>query len=340
MILVTGGTGLVGSHLLYYLSLSENSVRATYRNKSKINMVKHVFSYYSSNYAVLFAKIEWVEASLNDMPKLFQAFQDITVVYHCAAAVTFDPNRYHELRKVNIEGTANIVNLCIANNVQKLCYASSIAAIGDDISGYPATEKTPWNPEADNNIYGITKHGGEMEVWRGTQEGVNAIIVNPGIIVGPGFWKASSGSLIRRIYKGINYHTSGVSGYIDIHDVVKSMIQLMQSTIKNERFILVADHLSIKEFTEKVATNLHVKAPQKEAPKLLLQIAWRLDWLSYFFKRKYRRLTRHNVQSLLSKSYYNNEKICATIGIEFKSIDTSIKETCYLFLKDSSASQA
>ena len=334
MILVTGGTGLVGSHLLYYLSLSGHSVRATFRTKSKLDTVKHVFSYYSENHETLFNTIEWTEASLNDIPKLTDAFKDVTTVYHCAASVTFDPNRYHELRKVNIEGTANIVNLCVANHVKKLCYVSSIAAVGDDLTGAPATEKTSWNPEADNNIYGITKHGAEMEVWRGTQEGVDAVVVNPGVIIGPGFWRTSSGSLIKRIHKGVNYYTTGVTGYIDIHDVIKCMIQLMESTIKNERYILVADHLSIKEFVEKVAVNLQVKPPKREASRWLLQIAWRLDWLSYFFKRKYRRLTKHNVRSLTSNSYYNNDKIRSTIGMNFKPLDISIRETCSLFLKD------
>jgi nucleoside-diphosphate-sugar epimerase len=334
MILVTGGTGLVGSHLLYHLSKNNEPIKAIYRRKEKLDLVKNVFSYYSKNFDELFGKIEWCETDLNDIPNLTQVFTNVTQVYHCAALVTFDPNRYHELRKSNIQGTANIVNLCISHQVNKICFVSSIAAIGDTGSQIPATEETPWNAEADNNIYAITKYGAELEIWRGTQEGTEAIIVNPGIIIGPGFWRSSSGSLIKRIHKGLKYYTKGVSGYVDIHDVVTIMIQAMNSSIKNERFILVSDHLSFKEFAEKVAEKLEVIPPKKEASKFLLQIGWRLDWLNYFFKRKYRKLTRHNVRSITSDSFYSSEKVKNTLGYTFKNIDTSIDEACQLFLKD------
>ncbi len=334
MILVTGGTGLVGSHVLYYLCKANQEVRALYRNEKKRALVKNVFSYYSENFEDLFNSINWVHSNLNDIPTLTDAFKDIDTVYHCAALVTFDPNRYHELRKSNIEGTANIVNLCISNAVSKICFVSSIAAVGDDSNGNPATEETPWNSDADNNIYAITKYGAELEVWRGTQEGVDAIIVNPGIIIGPGFWRSSSGSLIKRIYKGLKYYTEGVSGYIDIHDVVQAMIQLMNSPIRNERYILVEDHMSFKDFAVKVAETLQVKPPHKKATNFKLQIAWRLDWLNYFFKRKYRRLTKHNVRSITSNSYYNTAKIKSALSMRFKPIDKSITETCQYFLKD------
>lgn len=334
MILVTGGTGLVGSHVLYYLCKANHRVRALYRNQKKLALVKNVFSYYSEDFEDLFNTIDWIHADLNDIPTLSEAFKDIETVYHCAALVSFDPNRYHELRKSNIEGTANIVNLCIANAVSKICFVSSIAAVGDDPNGLPATEETPWNSDADNNIYAITKYGAELEVWRGTQEGVDAIIVNPGIIIGPGFWRSSSGSLIKRIYKGLKYYTEGVSGYIDIHDVVQSMIQLMHSPIRNERYILVEDHLSFKDFAVKVAKTLKVRPPYKKASNFKLQIAWRLDWLNYFFKRKYRRLTKHNVRSITSNSYYDTAKIKSALNMNFKSMDQSITETCQYFLKD------
>lgn len=334
MILVTGGTGLVGSHLLYYLSQKNDQIKATYRSMQKLEAVKHVFSYYSDQPQKYYSKIEWIPCALNDIPKLTEAFEDVTHVYHCAAIVTFDPNRYLELRKVNITGTANIVNLCIANGIDKLCYVSSIAAIGKSDNGDTITENEPWNSDADHSIYAITKYGAELEVWRASQEGVDAVIVNPGVILGPGFWRSSSGSLIRRIYKGLKYYTTGTSGYVDILDVVNCMIALMESDIKNERYILVSENWSFEKFAKKVAAELGVDPPKKKATKFRLELAWRLDWLNYFFKRKYRRLPKQLARTLLKERHYSNKKIKSDLNFEFKSVDTSIEETCRVFLRD------
>src|SRR5690606_11777185 len=255
MILVTGGTGLVGSHLLYRLTRDNASVRAIYRNSHKLEAVKKMFSYYSEDVETLYNRIEWVEADVNDIPALSEAFKNVTYVYHCAAFVSFEPDKYHQLRKINIEGTANVVNLCISNTIQKLCYVSSIAAIGNETNPEKfITEKTGWNPEADHSVYAITKYGAEIEVWRGTQEGVDAVIINPGVIVGPSFWKSGgSGSFFQKIYKGFPYYTDGMTGYVDVGDVIEIMVQLMESDIKNEAFIVISENLSFKEFLSKVA---------------------------------------------------------------------------------------
>ena len=338
MILVTGGTGLVGSHLLFKLVKKGYKVRATYRSKKKIEAAKHVFSYYSTQSEDLFSKIEWVEAHLNDIPALTKAFKDITKVYHCAALVSFDPNDYYTLRRINIVGTANIVNLCLVYNIEKLCYVSSIAAIGH---GEPndtiINENTNWIPEEDHSVYAITKYGAEIEVWRGVQEGLDTVIVNPGFIFGPGFWKTSSGSLIKKIHNGLSHYTTGVTGYVDIDDVITAMTQLMDSSIKNERYVLVSENVSFKEFAIKAAQNLNVKPPENEASKRFLQIAWRLDWLHYFIRRKRRKLTKQMAKTIAEKYYYSNKKITSDIGLKFKSIDVSITETSQFFLKDVSS---
>jgi nucleoside-diphosphate-sugar epimerase len=336
MILVTGGTGLVGSHLLYQLVKSNNKVRATYRRKKTLERVSHVFGYYSSDAETLFDKIEWIEADINDIPRLQIAFKDITHVYHCAAFVSFEPDKYHQLRKINIEGTANIVNLSISHGIEKLCYVSSIAAIGhNEDSEKLISEETEWNPEADNSVYAITKYGAELEVWRGTQEGLNAVIVNPGIVLGAGYWKGgSSGNLFRQIHDGMKYFVNGVVGYVDVFDVTKAMIKLMQSDIKNERFILIAENLSFKTFQYKVAKLLNVKPPQKEAKPWLLSLAWRLDWLSHKLLRKRRSLSKQTAKSAVSITKYDNSKLKNALDFEFKTVDESINEVCRLYLKD------
>lgn len=335
MVLVTGGTGLVGSHLLYSLIKKEDSIRAIYRDKHTLKAVKHVFSYYTNDIDSHFSKIEWIKADITDVPSLVSAFKNITKVYHCAALISFDLKDYSDLKSINIEGTANIVNLCISNSIEKLCYVSTIAAIGkSNIESSFITEDTHWNPEEDHSVYAITKYGAEMEVWRGSQEGLDVVVVNPGIVLGSGFWRSGSGNLFKRIYKGVNYYTKGVTGYVDVSDVVKSMILLMESAIKNERYILVSENVSFNEFFSKTAETLNTKPPQKEVSRLLLNFAWRIDWLRSVFKSKRRRITKQLAESLLSTSYYDNSKIKDAIHLEFIKIDDSILKNSKYFLED------
>ncbi|MEZ4797219.1 MAG: NAD-dependent epimerase/dehydratase family protein [Flavobacteriaceae bacterium] len=334
MILVTGGTGLVGSHLLFKLTQKGHKVRALFRSNEKIEAVKHVFSYYTENIESFFSKIEWVEGDITDIPKLTEAFKGISQVYHCAAFISFDPSYYHSLRQINIEGTANVVNLCISNNIEKLCYVSSIAAIGNEPSNKLITEESPWNKDEDHSVYAITKYGAEMEVWRGCQEGLDVIIVNPGVIIGPGFWRFGSGSFFKRIYKGLKYFTNGTTGYVSVDDVTKIMIKLMESNIKNERYIVVAENLTFQSFFTKIANALNVEPPKKKATPFLLQIAWRMDWLRSKLKGKHRRLVRHSVNSIQSITNYDNSKVKRDLNYEFNSVDFSISSTSQYFLSD------
>ncbi|MGM5469386.1 NAD-dependent epimerase/dehydratase family protein [Flavobacteriaceae bacterium LMO-SS05] len=336
MILVTGGTGLVGSHLLYKLINEGKAVKAIYRRLHKLDSVKKVFSYYCDDFEALYHKIQWVEADLNDVPALEIAFKDVTHVYHCAAFVSFEPDKYHQLRKINIQGTANIVNLCISNAVKKLCYVSSVAAIGHDMNSETiSNEETQWNPEEDHSVYAITKYGAEIEVWRGTQEGLDAVIVNPGVILGPGYWKSGgSGSLIQLIYKGMPYYTTGISSYVDVWDVIKAMTKLMDSSIKNERFILVSESLSFNDFQSRVAKALHVNPAKKEASKFMLEMGWRLDWLNHKLRGKRRTLSKQLAKTVRSKRYYDSSKIKQKLDFGFNPIDDSILKVCRYFLKD------
>jgi dihydroflavonol-4-reductase len=336
MILVTGGTGLVGSHLLFELSKSQQKIRAIYRNKKTIEKVKNVFSYYSTTIEEQFNRIEWLEADLNDIPKLTEAFKGVTHVYHSAALISFDPNDYNKLRKVNITGTANIVNLCVTNTIQKLCYVSSVATIGHD--PVKITEQTDWDSQENQSVYAITKYEAEMEVWRGIQEGVSSVIVNPGVILGAGFFRSGSGGLFKRVYKGLNYSTNGVSGYVGVEDVVKSMILLMNSGQNNDRYILVAENLSFLDFTTLISDAFKLAPPKKIATKWMLAFAWCLDWMKHILTGKKRRLTKNLSKTLRTKSYYSSEKFLKTkTEFTFKPISTVVSEVCQLFLKEVSS---
>ncbi|MBT8267775.1 MAG: NAD-dependent epimerase/dehydratase family protein [Flavobacteriaceae bacterium] len=334
MILVTGGTGLVGSHLLFKLSKKHQKIRAIYRNEKKIDKVKHVFSYYTDSPNEQFDKIEWINSNLNDLQTLSDAFNDITHVYHCAAMVSFDPADYHQLRKSNIEGTANIINLSLENNIEKMAYVSSVAALGGKDLNQPITEESPWNPDGDHHVYAITKYGAEMEVWRGVQEGLKAIIVNPGIIVGPGFWRSSSGALFNRISRGMKYYVESVNGYVSIHDVITPMINLMESDISNERFIQVSDNMTSKSFIDLVAKELNVKPPVKEASKLMLQLGWRYDWIRAKILGKRRRLTKRTAKALSRDSHYDNSKLTDRLNFQYSPIQSAIAETAKYFIED------
>lgn len=333
MILVTGGTGLVGAHLLYKLVSNNASVRAIYRSQRKLEQTKRVFATYTSNYMPIFDAIEWVQADILDIPSLTEAFKNVTHVYHCAAFVSFEPNKYHTLRKTNIEGTANIVNFCIANKIEKLCYVSSIATLGKPINNDHITEETPWNPEDDNSVYAITKYGAEMEVWRGTQEGLNAVIVNPGVILGAGIWRFGTGSLFKKAKKGFKYYTSGTVGLVAVDDVTSIMIALMKSDITNENYVLVAENWTYKQFLQTLAQAVNAKKPEKLAGSTLLNFAWKLDWLKHQLTGKRRQLTKHIAKSLATETFYSSKKLNDTMPYHFKPIEATIYEIGDLYLK-------
>jgi len=328
MILVTGGTGLVGAHLLASLVQKHDKIRAIKRKNSNLDAVKEVFSFYFDDVASQFSKIEWIVADITDVTTLDLIFKEITHVYHVAALVSFDKKDYHNMRKINIEGTANIVNFSITNKVKKLCFVSSIAAIDKTPKNGLIDETGDWAVEANNYGYAITKYGAEMEVWRGTQEGLDAVIVNPGIILGSGCWTTSSGKIIGKVAKGLPFYTEGVTGYVGVKDVVKSMVDLMESSIKNERYISVAENRSLKDVLFKIADALGKKRPSIKVTTLLAEIAWRILYIPAKLTGKEPVLTKQTAKSIHNKYYFSNEKIKQAIGLEFEPIDKVIKELC------------
>jgi len=334
MILVTGGTGLVGSHLLYQLTLEHESVKAIYRTQKSLDSVKKVFSYFTDNSEVLFSKIDWVVADITEVPSLEEVFIDVDVVYHVAALVSFDEKEYRKMRQINIDGTANIVNQCICNNVKKLCYVSSIAAIGGAINNEVVTEENEWSKEGDNNGYSITKHGGEMEVWRASQEGVPVVIVNPGVILGAGFWNLNTGQLFSKVAKGFKYYSEGVTGFVGVSDVAKAMIALTQSTVVNEQFILVSENNSFKEIFTLIANGFGKKPPSIRISKALTKVLRRIDAIATFITRKKRLITKESIRSLHGKTEYSSGKIFKKIGFEFTPIKQVINEVCVSYQKD------
>ena len=327
MILVTGGTGLVGAHLLLHLVENNEPIRAIYRNGKSIQKTKSLFSQYKKE--SFFEKIEWVEADIIDIPSLELVFENVEQVYHCAALISFDPKDEDLLRKTNIEGTANIVNFCITKTVKKLCYVSSIAALGDlKENENQISEETEWNPEFYHSDYAISKYGAEMEIWRGQQEGLKTLIVNPGVIIGSNsmhHWNQGSGKLFEKVSNGFPFYSKGTTGFITVEDVVLIMAKLMKSDLSNQRFILVAQNIVFREVLNAIADVLQVKRPYIHANKLLVNISYRIDWLvSTIFGQK-RKLDRTTAEASYSKNTYSNEKIIRFINPEFTDVISYIK---------------
>lgn len=317
----------MGAHLLYHLVLTNDTVRAIHRKNSDLNAVKKVFQLYSSEAEELFKKVRWVEADLNDIPDLEKAFEDIDFVYHCAALISFDSKQYQRMRRVNIEGTTNIVNLCIDHHIKKLCFVSSVAAIENGAEGELMDESDNWNSSTDKSGYAITKYGAEMEVWRASQEGVPVVIVNPGIIIGSGFWENGSGRLFTRVQNGLKFYTEGVTGFIGVKDVVDSMIQLMNSSVINERFILVSENLSYKNVLFMIADALGKDRPSLRISRFMSEIVWRLAYVKSKLTLTPPLLTKRTAKSSQSNHPYTAKKIRSFLDINFSPIRLCIDKT-------------
>ncbi len=330
MVLVTGGTGLVGAHLLLKLVENGISVRAIHRKKSNLKKVEKVFGYYREDASSLFNTIEWVEADINDIPALEIAFEGITHVYHAAALISFDPNNYKELQKINTEGTANIVNLCISNTVKKLCYVSTIGTIGKSLGDEKADEETVWTPH-EANVYGLTKHAAEMEVWRGSQEGLPVVMVNPGLIIGPGFWTSGSGALFNIAKKEYRFYPPGGTGFITVHDVIQLMVGLMDSNIKNERYIAVAENWTYHKILTEITAEFDLKRPSIQLKFWQLEIGRWFDWLKNRFLKTGRRITKSSIRSLKHREVYDNQKVRHDLNFEFEPLNGVIAFCCQKF---------
>ena len=334
MILVTGATGLVGSHLLYQICRTEDNVRATKRAHSNLDLVKKVFSYYTDETEKLFAKIEWVEADLLNITELEEAFKGVTKVYHCAAWLSFNPKHKRQMIQNNVDSTANIVNLCLSHQVQKLCHVSSVAAIGRAGNSTVINEDTPWLDGPENSNYAISKYNSELEVWRGIEEGLNSVIVNPTIILGPGEWTKGSSVIFHQVWKGMPFYTTGTNGFVDVRDVANVMIQLMESNLNAKRFILCSESIPFKQTFDYIADALGKKKASLKAGPLLNAIGWRIAKVISFFTRKAPMLTKETAQAGNNTSIYENHKIKKALNLEFIPVEQSCKDFSNMYKRD------
>jgi nucleoside-diphosphate-sugar epimerase len=317
MILITGATGFLGAQLAKQLAQQGLAIRCTKRANSVIPAILIPFH----------QQISWVDADLLNYPALEEAFEGVDQVYHCAAWVSLKQKDKEPMVRTNVEGTANIVNLCMLYGA-RLVHVSSVAAIGDAKPGLLITENDHLDESADNDGYATSKLESEMEVWRGIAEGLDAVIVNPSIIIGPDAGTLGSGQLFETVRKGLKFYTLGSIGFVAVEDVAKCMIALMNSRIQEERFIVSAENRDYKNIVAEIAAGFGMPAPAKEAKPWMMEVAWRAAAVWATLTGGAPAIDKVSAQSASIQRNYDNSKIKKAIGFEFKPVSLSIAEVC------------
>lgn len=331
MTFVTGATGFIGAHLLFHLISEGYDVLALKRPSSNLEYVKRVFEYYTSDYEKLFGKIEWIDGDIMDYDALFEATQHADEVYHGAAMVSFDPADKYKMLNTNIRGTANVVNASLENGVQKLAFISSVAALDPSREDQVITEEFFGNFPQRYSSYAESKFKSELEIWRGVEEGLNVVVVNPSIVLGPCIPPEGPGSFFRVIRKGIGFYPTGMTGFVDVRDVCGILVKLMQRNYFNERFIVSEENHTYKELFQLIAEAFQTKVPRRELKPFITDMAWKLEFIrsKLFFGRP--RLTKELHQSAHKRVRFSNEKIKQTLNHSFISLDQCITDTVNSF---------
>jgi dihydroflavonol-4-reductase len=321
-ILVTGATGFVGAYLVRLLLQKGYKIRGLKRPSSTFELLSDVHQ-----------RIEWADADVTDIIGLEDAFDGITHVCHCAASISFHPKDVEKMHKTNVEGTANIVNLCLHNHVKKLIHVSSIAALGRAKERLDLDEKCQWVQSRDNSNYGLTKHLAEQEVWRGVAEGLPAVIVSPSVIVGSRSWDKGMAGFFKKLDEGLKVCPTGQSGFVDVRDVVCFMEKMLQQDFNGERFILNADNLRHREFFGLIAKALDVSPPWIMAGPFLVQVAWRIEWIKEKILGSTPMVTKESARASVTNFMYHNEKSLSVTGFSYRPFQQTISDIAKQYLE-------
>ena len=323
-ILITGITGLVGSFTARYFLKFGFKVSGLKREDSDLSLLQDIEN-----------QIVWHEGDVLDILALDKAIENVNYVVHAAAIVSFAPKDRVKMFKTNVEGTINVVNLCLAKRVKKLCFISSVAALGRKNPNekqanrlVKINEKATWEESPLNSNYAKTKYLAEMEVWRGQSEGLDSVIVNPSLILGEADWNKSSTQLLKYVYDEHTFYPAGNLNYVDVEDVVACIYQLIISNISDERFILSAGQITYKDFFEKVAPKFLKKPPTKLLSKSFTSIVWRLETIRSLFTGKAPLITKETALSSSHSFEYENNKIKKAIDFSFRNLEDSLDRIC------------
>lgn len=333
MNLITGATGILGSHLLLRLLQRNEPVMAIRQKSSDPNKVLRLFTYYTSSPKELYDKIQWVDADICDIFSLDEAMKQASRVFHCAGYVSLDKRKRKALFRINEQGTANVVNACLRANLP-LCHVSSVATLHNLDHRAALTENVFWKRSGKESDYAISKYNAEREVWRGMEEGLKAVIVNPGVILSAGFWEQSSSRIFNTCYKGNLFYTEGKTGYVAAEDVAEVMIRLMEKQQYANRYIIVEGNYGFREIFELIQTCFGKPAPKIKAGKILLRLAVIGEGIKSFFTGKEPALTRSVVNAALNKQELSNAKIVSTLNYNFLPVKEVISGVCAHYLRD------
>jgi nucleoside-diphosphate-sugar epimerase len=321
--LVTGASGFLGRHLVRYLSQQGHTVRALYNNNPPAEDLKSLDN------------VSWEKYDLLDIYDVETAMQDVSDVYHCAAIVSFHPKDKERMLHFNIESTANIVNQALEQGIRKLAYVSSIASLGRNAATNEITEEEQWEESSYNSVYSFSKHTAELEVWRGNGEGLDTIIVNPGIILGEGNWDEGSARLIKVAYEEFPFYTRGINGWVDVQDVVAVIYQLMHSDITDERFILCEGNHSYHDIFNTMADALGRKKPRYHANAFMTSLVWRWQMLKNRLTGQNITITKETARTAHKQSFYNNTKLQQYLpDFRYTPIQQTIKRMAEAFLAE------
>lgn len=315
LVLVTGATGFVGSYLIRQLLKDGWKVRALRRGTSKMSLVADIAD-----------QVEWHEADVTDLGALEDAFEGVTHVCHCAALVSFHPKDADKMMKINVEGTANVVNFCLDFGVKRLVHVSSIAALGRTPLRKHLDENAKWVDSPHNSRYAISKYRAEMEVQRGIAEGLSAAMVNPSMVVGSKDWDEGMSGFFKKIDQGLKFCPSGGSGFVDVRDVVRFMAHLLESDVQGERYILNVENLTHRDFFNRIAFELGVSPPPVTVGPLLAEVAWRVEWLKEKLLGAAPMVTRESARASVTHYTYANEKSRSVFGFEYIPLEQTLRE--------------
>lgn len=326
-ILITGATGMLGAHLMWNLLQKGHSIRAIKRKTSSLNQTEKIFKFYNDKIGLHEDKIEWVEGDVMQAESLQNAMKGIDIVYHCAAMVSFADSP-EKLLEINIQGTQNVLNAAKQNQIKKLCFVSSIGALDSSDKDKIIDESCFGNPKENSSPYSQSKYLSEKLVWDAMQEGLNAVIVNPGVILGYANDNNGSMQIFTAVRNGLPIYTLGGSGYVSVEDVCRAMILLTESDIKAEHFVLVSENLSNKELLFMMADAMLTRRPYIHGTRwLLMNLASIMEFIQKVSGKKMI-LDKGTARVALSRSYYSSEKIKKELGFEFSPIKKCVKEIC------------
>jgi dihydroflavonol-4-reductase len=326
MNLVTGASGLLGSHVVLELLCKREEVRAFCRNGDNPDLLKKLAKFYQCEDRIHWDQLSWFKGDVLNVDDLFRAFEGVNHVYHCAASVSYHRKDRKAMYQINVDGTANIVNTALLFPEIRLCHVSSIAALGRTRHMQTVKESDEWTNSSIHTHYAISKHLSENEVWRGMEEGLNAVIVNPALIMGPGPKGQSSNAILEHVLKQWNYFPVGGTGVIHVRDVAQSMIGLMNQEVSGERFTICSENILYKDLWQMAAQRLKVKIPQNPLPSWLPKLALVVEGFKEFFTGKKAAVTRETVSNMELRFLYDSQKINGQLGLSYRTMDESIRD--------------